>query len=80
MMNHLFNKSLKHHVEKGTKFVLFADNYFTFRKTIELFRNHGVGIVGTARPKHNWPPKELKVPDDAFFNLSLIHISSPRDA
>jgi len=68
MMNLLYENTLKEHVEAGFKFVLFVDNYFTYPRTIRFFRDLGVGIVGTARPKRNWPPKELKVGDDSQYN------------
>ena len=46
------------------------DNYFTLPGIIKKLRDKGIGVVGTARFKKNWPPKELKVIDksDAEFN------------
>ena len=46
------------------------DNYFTLPKVINCLKELGVGVVGTARFKKNWPPKHLGDIDqrDANFN------------
>lgn len=46
--------------EMMSKFCLAMDNYFTLPKVIVALRNMGIGIVGTARYRGSWPPKELK--------------------
>ena len=52
------------------KFCLALDNYFTLPKVILALREQGVGIVGTARARRNWPPKKIgKISqDNASFN------------
>ena len=42
------------------KFCLAMDNYFTVPTAIKKLRDENIGVVGTARFKRNWPPKELK--------------------
>ena len=51
-------------------FCIAMDNYFTLPGIIKKLRDKGISVVGTARFKNNWPPKELKVIDkkDAQFN------------
>ena len=46
------------------------DNYFSVPKVIAKLREKGIGMVGTSRPKSNWPPKSLKSIniDKANFN------------
>ena len=39
---------------------LAMDNYFTLPKVIKALRDKSIGVVGTARFKQSWPPKELK--------------------
>ena len=50
------------------------DNYFTLPGIIKNLRDKGIGVVGTARFKRNWPPKELKMIDmkDVEFNDFFI--------
>ena len=52
------------------KYVIAMDNYFTLPEIIKALRDRSIGVVGTARFKQSWPPKELKqVPvDEARFN------------
>ena len=42
------------------KFCIAMDNYFTLPKVIKCLRELGVGVVGTARFRRNWPPQFLK--------------------
>ena len=51
-------------------FCIAMDNYFTLPPVIKKLRDKAIGVVGTARFKRNWPPKELKMIDikDAEFN------------
>ena len=42
-------------------FCIAMDNYFTLPGVIKSLRDKSIGVVGTARFKKNWPPKELKV-------------------
>ena len=53
-----------------TKFFLVMDNYFTLPKLIKSLREKGVGVVGTARFRRNWPPASLRKITlmDAKFN------------
>lgn len=47
---------------------LAMDNYFTLPKVIKTLRDIGVGIVGTARFKRNWPPVQLRESVLSTFN------------
>ena len=47
---------------------LAMDNYFTLPKVIKELRDIGVGVVGTARFKRNWPPVELRESTLSTFN------------
>ena len=67
-MMQFYEKVLSGYVEKGFKFVLYLDNYFTYPRTLHALGQKGVAVVGTARPKRSWPPKELNVPSNAVFN------------
>ena len=60
---------------EAEKFCVAMDNYFTLPGIIKKLRDKGIGVVGTARLKNNWPPKELKVIDekDAKFN-DFLHL------
>ena len=50
------------------------DNFFTFSRTIAGMRALGVAVVGTARAKRGWPPKEIKnVKDERFNTLYWIN-------
>ena len=52
------------------KFCLAMDNYFTLPKLIKRLRDLGVGVVGTARFKQNWPPKKMKDADKSAVNFN----------
>ena len=52
------------------KFCLAMDNYFTLPKVIKRLRDLGVGVVGTARFKQNWPPKKMKDADKSAVNFN----------
>ena len=41
-------------------FCIAMDNYFTLPGAISKLRELGIGIVGTARFRRNWPPTKLK--------------------
>ena len=51
-------------------FIIAMDNYFTNPKVIHKLRERQIGVIGTARLKRNWPPKELKEVsvDESNFN------------
>ena len=53
-----------------TNFCLAMDNYFTLPKVIKSLREKGVGVVGNARFRRNWPPASLRkiTLTDAKFN------------
>ena len=53
-----------------TTFCIAMDNFFTLPSVMKTLRDKGIGAVGTARFKQNWPPKELKLIDksQAEFN------------
>ena len=44
---------------KMSKFCIAMDNYFTLPNVIAALRADGIGVVGTARFKKNWPGKKL---------------------
>ena len=54
-------------------FIVAMDNYFSLPKVIAKLREMGVGMVGTSRPKSNWPPKELKVIDSEKANFNEFY-------
>ena len=59
----------KEDVNPMAKFCLAMDNYFTLPRVINKMREMGVGVVGTARFRQNWPParlKEIKITDAKF--------------
>lgn len=68
MVLFLHERVLAPHESTSFKFVVFMDNFFTYPKIIAELKGKGVAVVGTARPKRNWPPNELKVPSHAQFN------------
>lgn len=45
-----------HHLQ----YVVAMDNYFTTGNVIKATRERGVGMVGTARHRSGWPPKEMR--------------------
>ena len=47
--------------KKMSTFCIAMDNYFTLPGVMKTLREKNIGVVGTARFKQNWPPKELKV-------------------
>jgi len=49
-------------------FVVGMDNYFTYPNIVADMRMNGVGVVGTARSRKQWPPKELSSINDIRFN------------
>ena len=49
-------------------YVVAMDNLFTTPKVLELSRELNVGIVGTARARRGWPPKEFRNVKDERFN------------
>lgn len=64
--------NLKHLTqEKNFKFVVAMDNYFTYPRVMAKLRELGIGVVGTARNRSGWPPKELVLPENSTFN-SLV--------
>ena len=56
--------------KKMSTFCIAMDNYFTLPGVIKALRDKCIGVVGTARFKRSWPPKELKVieKNQAEFN------------
>ena len=50
------------------------DNCFTHPRTISGARALKVAVVGTARAKRGWPPKEMKAVTDDRFN-ALCHMN-----
>jgi Transposase IS4 len=54
------------------QYVIAMDNYFTWPKVIEGLRLRNIAVVGTARAKRGWPPKEIKDVDDARFNTLYL--------
>lgn len=62
--------------DKKKKYCVAMDNLFTTSTAIKNLRECGVGVVGTARARRGWPPKEIrdKSPktsngiDDTHFN------------
>ena len=50
------------------QYVLGMDNFFTTTDVIKATRALNVGVVGTARKRRNWPPKEMGAIDDERFN------------
>lgn len=61
MLELMFEVGIKEFAELGEPLFLYLDNYFESPKCIKFFRYKGVGVVGTASAKRNWPPEELKV-------------------
>ena len=51
-------------------FIIAMDNYFTLPKVMLRLRMKGIGIVGTARFRVNWPPKKLKAIDADKVNFN----------
>ena len=52
------------------KYVCGLDNLSTWSRVLKGARDMNVAIVGTARAKRGWPPKEIKcIKDDCFNTL-----------
>ena len=49
-------------------YVVAMDNYFTFPSVIIGMRARNVAVVGTARARRGWPPKEMRNITDGRFN------------
>jgi hypothetical protein len=53
--------------------VIAMDNLFTARQVMEQSRQLCVAVVGAARARRGWPPKEIKnITDDRFNTLCLL--------
>lgn len=60
--------------KNSKKFVIGMDNFFTFPRTLTGLRELGIAVVGTARGRRGWPPKEIKrISDDRFNTLYWIN-------
>ena len=55
------------------KFVVAMDNYFTLPRVMKKLRELDVGVVGTARFKRSWPPKQLKELTIDQVNFNEFH-------
>ena len=55
------------------KFVVAMDNYFTLPNVMNKLRDMGIGVVGTAQFKKNWPPKKLKELTSNDVNFNQFH-------
>eukprot|EP00957_Ditylum_brightwellii_P119640 9128235-Ditylum_brightwellii.AAC.1 len=53
-------------------FCLVMDNYFTLPKVIAKLCKIGVGIVGTAYARREWPLKELSIVTQQDANFSVF--------
>jgi hypothetical protein len=63
---------------RGTKkYVVGMDNFFTFSRTIVAARERHVAIVGTAKAKTGWPPRELYPITDSRCNT--LHWINDKD-
>ena len=51
------------------KYLLSADNYFTYDKAIDYCVANGVHVVGTAKAKRGWPPAALSSINENRFNF-----------
>ena len=51
-------------------FCIAMDNYFTLPNVIKKLRELGFGIVGTARARRNWPPKNLQKVEQKQANFN----------
>jgi len=54
------------------QYVCGMDNLFTTRQVMTESRSLGVGVVGTARARRGWPPKEIKQVSDERFNTFYL--------
>ena len=53
---------------RAKKYVVGADNYFTYPEVLTKCREEGVAVVGTARARKGWPPKPIAQVKDTRFN------------
>ena len=59
---------------ESKKYVVAMDNFFTWSRAIVGARERGVAVVGTARAKRGWPPKEIRnILDDRFNTLHWMN-------
>lgn len=59
--------------DRTKKYVVGADNYFTYPEVLTKCRDEGVSVVGTARARKGWPPKEIaSVKDDRFNTVYFM--------
>src|SRR5210317_2027807 len=49
-------------------YVIGMDNYFTLGKAIKGCKDANIAVVGTARARRGWPPREFKNIEDKRFN------------
>ena len=49
-------------------YVLAMNNYFTVDGVIVDLHRENIGVVGTARARKGWPPREFKEVNDMRFN------------
>jgi len=61
------------------KHVIAMDNYFTLPGVIKLLRDLCIGIVGTARFRFGWPPKEIRDIDQSSCNFNDFHWTVDKD-
>ena len=54
---------------RAKKYVVGADNYFTYPEVLTKCREEGVAVVGTARARKGWSPKPI--------GKSKTHSSTP---
>ena len=68
MIGELVDKGLG---ERAKGSVLVMDNYFTQPKVQAILRERGIAVIGTARGRPGWPPKELTPagPGEIFNDL-----------
>ena len=64
----LVEKVLTDHAYGGLATVAFMDNYFTLPSVMLELRKRKLAVVGTARPKPNWPPSNLQLATNSTFN------------
>uniref|UniRef100_A0A7S4J1G4 PiggyBac transposable element-derived protein domain-containing protein n=1 Tax=Odontella aurita TaxID=265563 RepID=A0A7S4J1G4_9STRA len=69
MIKHLTRPLVKDMERHKTEYKLALDNYFKYPRVMSKMRAAGIGVVGTARKKKGWPPKELQVMGQLFNNL-----------
>ena len=67
MSRHTTNKRTTDEETLQDKFIIAMDNYFTLPRAIKSLRERKIGVVGTARFKQGWPPKQLRNLDGKNF-------------